>query len=78
MEDNEYINITYGQLGEIIRSLEALTPLTGEGAPTSETKPYYLGQMYTDSLTEEVYICTKMEEDSGGEYEYTWTELTTA
>lgn len=67
MQDNEPINITYGQLSDMINRIEQIPSLSGEGAPTSATPAFHLGQTYIDTTTGKSYYCSGIEEESGDE-----------
>lgn len=77
--DSKYINIDGTTIinnnGTLSANLSSLTPLTGEGAPTTETEGY-LGQLYIDTSATpepEIYILKSIEEESeSGVYSYNW------
>ena len=67
MQDNEPINLTYGQLSDMVNRIEQIPPLYGVGAPTSSTPAFFLGQTYIDQETGKSYYCSGVEEESGDE-----------
>lgn len=67
MQDNEPINLTYGQLSDMVNRIEQIPPLYGVGAPTSSTPAFFLGQTYIDQETGKSYYCAGTEEESGDE-----------
>lgn len=74
MQDNEPINITYGQLSDMINRIEQIPSLFGEGAPTGTTPAFHLGQTYVDTLTGKSYYCSGIIEESGAPLEFNWQE----
>lgn len=74
MQDNQPVNLTYGQLSDMVNRIEQIPSLFGEGAPTSATPAFHLGQTYIDQLTSKLYYCSAIIEESGALDEYVWKE----
>lgn len=71
MQDNEPINLTYGQVSDMVNRIEQIPPLTGSGAPTAQTPAFYTGQTYVDTDTNDVYVCKEID-DTTSPTTYTW------
>ena len=76
MQDNEPINLTYGQMSDMVNRIEQIPSLSGEGAPTSDTPAFHLGQTYIDTITGDMYYCSDIFDESGGLPQYTWNLAT--
>lgn len=76
MQDNEPINLTYGQMSDMVNRIEQIPPLSGAGAPTSSTPAFYIGQTYLDTTTDELYYCTSIPGENDP-LEYTWEPIDT-
>ena len=74
MQDNDPINMTYGQLSDMVNRIEQIPPLSGAGAPTSSTPAFYLGQTYIDTSTGKAYYCEEIQEESGTADTFIWRE----
>ena len=74
MQDNDPINMTYGQLSDMVNRIEQIPPLSGAGAPTSSTPAFYLGQTYIDTSTGKAYYCEEIQEESGEADTFIWRE----
>ena len=72
MQDNEPINLTYGQMSDMVNRIEQIPSLSGEGAPTTSTPAFHLGQTYIDTTTGDMYYCSSAVSESGGLPEYVW------
>lgn len=74
MQDNEPINLTYGQMSDMVNRIEQIPSLSGAGAPTSSTPAFYIGQTYLDTTTDELYYCASIPGENDP-LEYTWEEV---
>lgn len=73
MQPNEPINLTYGQMSDMVNRIEQIPALSGAGAPTTSTPAFHLGQTYIDTTTGDIYYCSDIYDESGALPEYTWT-----
>lgn len=76
MQDNEPINLTYGQMSDMVNRIEQIPSLSGEGAPTTSTPAFHLGQTYIDTTTGDMYYCSGATSESGSVPEYSWELVT--
>lgn len=74
MQDNEPINLTYGQMSDMVNRIEQIPSLSGAGAPTSSTPAFHIGQTYLDTTTDELYYCASIPGENDP-LEYTWEPI---
>lgn len=77
MQDNDKINLTYGQLSDMVNRIEQIPPLSGAGAPTASTPAFYIGQTYLDTTNDKLYFCSQLadfDESDPQAIEFHWEE----